>query len=126
MEVTRNMAGRSNRLCAYCSSQSILYDQICTGLGRTDMANAIMLQGTGSDVGKTVLVAGLCRAAANRGIAVLAVQAAEHVEQCRCGASADDGGFGEIGRAQWLQAVACRAPSQRVDMNPVLIKPAKR
>ena len=34
------------------------------------MAQAIMLQGTGSDVGKTVLVAGLCRAAKNRGMKV--------------------------------------------------------
>ncbi len=34
------------------------------------MARAIMLQGTGSDVGKTVLVAGLCRVARNRGLSV--------------------------------------------------------
>jgi len=36
------------------------------------MTKAIMLQGTGSDVGKTVLVAGLCRLAANRGLKVMA------------------------------------------------------
>ncbi len=45
------------------------------------MARAIMLQGTGSDVGKTVLVAGLARAFTNRGLNRAAVQAAEHVEQ---------------------------------------------
>ena len=81
------------------------------------MTNAIMLQGTGSDVGKTVLVAGLCRLAANRG---LKVHPFKPQNMSNNAAVADDGG--EIGRAQWLQALACRvAPS--VHMNPVLLKP---
>ena len=81
------------------------------------MTQALMLQGTGSDVGKTVLVAGLCRLAANRG---LKVRPFKPQNMSNNAAVADDGG--EIGRAQWLQALACRvAPS--VHMNPVLLKP---
>ena len=81
------------------------------------MTRAIMLQGTGSDVGKTVLVAGLCRLARNRG---LKVQPFKPQNMSNNAAVADDGG--EIGRAQWLQALACGvAPS--VHMNPVLVKP---
>lgn len=88
------------------------------------MAKAIMLQGTGSDVGKTVLVAGLCRAARNRG---LKVRPFKPQNMSNNAAVADIPGDnsksgGEIGRAQWLQAIACGvAPS--VHMNPVLLKP---
>ena len=76
-----------------------------------------MFQGTGSDVGKTVLVAGFCRLAANRG---LTVRPFKPQNMSNNAAVADDGG--EIGRAQWLQALACRAPAS-VHMNPVLLKP---
>ncbi|MDA8870740.1 cobyric acid synthase [Rhizobiaceae bacterium] len=86
-------------------------------------ARAIMLQGTGSDVGKTVLVAGLCRLAARRGIRVVPFKPQNMSNNA---AVADvplaDGSGGEIGRAQWLQALACGVPSN-VDMNPVLLKP---
>jgi adenosylcobyric acid synthase len=81
------------------------------------MTKAIMLQGTGSDVGKTVLVAGLCRLAANRGISVRPFKPQNMSNNA---AVADDGG--EIGRAQWLQSMAARVPSS-VHMNPVLLKP---
>ncbi|MBB4066937.1 cobyric acid synthase [Gellertiella hungarica] len=81
------------------------------------MAKSIMLQGTGSDVGKTVLVAGLCRIAANRG---LRVRPFKPQNMSNNAAVSDDGG--EIGRAQWLQAWASRVPSS-VHMNPVLLKP---
>ncbi|NLS04937.1 cobyric acid synthase [Rhizobium sp. P32RR-XVIII] len=81
------------------------------------MTKAIMLQGTGSDVGKTVLVAGLCRLAANRG---LKVKPFKPQNMSNNAAVADDGG--EIGRAQWLQSLAARTPSS-VHMNPVLLKP---
>ncbi|MDR7144640.1 cobyric acid synthase [Rhizobium sp. BE258] len=81
------------------------------------MTRAIMLQGTGSDVGKTVLVAGLCRLAANRG---LTVRPFKPQNMSNNAAVADDGG--EIGRAQWLQSLAARTPSS-VHMNPVLLKP---
>ena len=65
------------------------------------MAKAIMLQGTGSDVGKTVLVAGLCRLAKMQG---LRVKPFKPQNMSNNAAVADDGG--EIGRAQWLQALA--------------------
>ena len=81
------------------------------------MAKAIMLQGTGSDVGKTVLVAGLCRLAKMKG---LRVKPFKPQNMSNNAAVSDDGG--EIGRAQWLQALACGVPSS-VHMNPVLLKP---
>lgn len=85
-------------------------------------AKAIMLQGTGSDVGKTVLVAGLCRAAKKRGLKVRPFKPQNMSNNAAVANIPGDKLGGEIGRAQWLQAIACGvAPT--VHMNPVLLKP---
>lgn len=78
---------------------------------------AIMIQGAGSNVGKSLIVAGLCRAARLRGLSVAPFKPQNMSNNA---AVTVDGG--EIGRAQALQALACGL-EPHTDMNPVLLKP---
>ncbi len=85
-------------------------------------ARAIMFQGTGSDVGKSMLVAGFCRMARQRGLRVRPFKPQNMSNNAAVADMAGEAMGGEIGRAQWLQALACGVPPS-VDMNPVLLKP---
>lgn len=81
------------------------------------MGKAMMIQGAGSNVGKSMLVAGLCRAAKRRGLSVAPFKPQNMSNNA---AVTVDGG--EIGRAQALQAMASGLEPV-TDMNPILLKP---
>lgn len=80
-------------------------------------APAALIAGCTSDTGKSVLVAGMCRLLARRGVRVAPFKAQNMSNNC---AVTLDGG--EIGRAQALQALACGLEPD-VSFNPVLLKP---
>ncbi|MEK9899212.1 MAG: cobyric acid synthase [Rhodospirillaceae bacterium] len=83
---------------------------------------ALMFQGTGSDVGKSLIVAGLARLYARQGLAVRPFKPQNMSNNAAPALTPETGGWGEIGRAQALQARAAGL-TPHTDMNPVLLKP---
>ena len=79
--------------------------------------SALLVAGTTSDAGKSIVTTGLCRAFRRRGVAV-----APYKAQNMSNNSMVCAGGGEIGRAQWIQALAAGVEPE-VAMNPVLLKP---
>lgn len=85
--------------------------------------SGLLVAGTTSDAGKSLVTTGLCRAFSNRGIKVTPYKAQNMSNNSMvCGVSGTAGGTAEIGRAQWVQALAARAVPEAA-MNPVLLKP---
>ncbi|MFT4299809.1 MAG: cobyric acid synthase [Aeromicrobium sp.] len=83
--------------------------------------SGLLIAGTTSDAGKSVVTTGLCRALARRGIPVAPYKAQNMSNNSMVCAGAD-GSTAEIGRAQWVQALAARVTPEPA-MNPVLLKP---
>lgn len=85
------------------------------------MRGSLLVAGTTSDAGKSVVTTGLCRLLARRGVKV-APYKAQNMSNNSMVVAGPDGRGAEIGRAQWIQAVAAGAEPE-VAMNPVLLKP---
>jgi adenosylcobyric acid synthase len=82
--------------------------------------SALLLAGTTSDAGKSLVTAALCRALSRRGVSVAPFKAQNMSNNSMVVGTGGDAG--EIGRAQWVQALAAGVPPE-VAMNPVLLKP---
>jgi adenosylcobyric acid synthase len=82
---------------------------------------SLLVAGTTSDAGKSVVTTGLCRLLARRGVSVAPFKA-QNMSNNSMVVAGPDGLGAEIGRAQWIQAVAAGATPE-VAMNPVLLKP---
>ena len=83
--------------------------------------SGLLVAGTTSDAGKSVVTTGLCRAFARRGVRI-APYKAQNMSNNSMVCPGPDGRMAEIGRAQWAQALAARAAPEPA-MNPVLLKP---
>ncbi|WP_340538161.1 cobyric acid synthase [Nocardioides sp. GXZ039] len=83
--------------------------------------SGLLVAGTTSDAGKSVVTTGLCRAFARRGVAV-APYKAQNMSNNSMVCRSPDGSMAEIGRAQWVQALAAGVTPEPA-MNPVLLKP---
>ena len=83
------------------------------------MRGSLLVAGTTSDAGKTVVTTALCRAFARRGVRVAPFKA-QNMSNNSMVCLAADGRAAEIGRAQWSQALAARAVPEPA-MNPVLL-----
>ncbi len=85
------------------------------------MTKTVLVAGTESHVGKSTVVAGLCRLLARRGVSVAPFKAQNMSNNARVAVDTN-GKWGEIGVSQYVQARAARVPAT-TDMNPVLLKP---
>ena len=83
--------------------------------------SGLLVAGATSDAGKSVVTTGLCRALWRRGVRV-APYKAQNMSNNSMVCAHPDGGTAEIGRAQWVQALAARVEPEPA-MNPVLLKP---
>jgi adenosylcobyric acid synthase len=83
--------------------------------------SGLLVAGTTSDAGKSVVATGLCRAFARRGVKVAPFKA-QNMSNNSMVVSSDGADGAEIGRAQWIQALAARVEPEPA-MNPVLLKP---
>ncbi len=83
--------------------------------------SGLLVAGTASDAGKSVVATGLCRALARRGVRVAPFKA-QNMSNNSMVVADPRAGYAEIGRAQWVQALAAGAPPEPA-MNPVLLKP---
>jgi adenosylcobyric acid synthase len=91
------------------------------------MKTALMVWGTSSGAGKSLLTTALCRWAARQGYSVAPFKAQNMSNNARVvplDAAAGDGALGEIGSAQYFQALAARV-RPHADLNPVLLKPER-
>ncbi len=88
------------------------------------MTRTLVVWGTSSGAGKSLLATALCRSAARRGLDVVPFKAQNMSNNARVVPRSEDGGAGEIGSAQYFQALAARA-LPHTDMNPVLLKPER-
>ena len=84
--------------------------------------SALLVAGTTSDAGKSLVTSALCRAFARRGMTVAPFKA-QNMSNNSMVVRSPDGSTGEIGRAQWVQALAAGVEPE-VAMNPVLLKPS--
>ncbi|MFV0463004.1 MAG: cobyric acid synthase [Nostocoides sp.] len=89
--------------------------------GGARRGRGLLIAGTTSDAGKSVVTTGLCRALARRGVFVAPFKA-QNMSNNSMVCASPSGALAEIGRAQWVQALAARALPEPA-MNPVLLKP---